>query len=221
VNSGVEISGIRPPVFGTGVVALLVICLWTAAAQAQGAPTLNDLVAQWSSGSFRSPLMCELDGELTRGVRRVLILSRPMPGRPPVTTVEFVDIDPGPATRCMDATGKAMPNIVGKLELRRSGHRHPETAKRDFKRSLKQNKGFTYQISGGVLSIQAVAPLAPEPRLVNFRGGTLTLSLIFPSTDPARALSDFRSVRKLLLTAESPEGDRVILPLFDPSAVKR
>ena len=212
---------IRP--HGLSVVALMLLasCLGAAASHAQAGPTLNDLVAQWGAGSFRAPLMCDLDGELTRGVRRVLVQSRPLPGRDPVTTVEFVDIQPGTATRCMDATGAGVPNIVGKLELRRSGHRHPETARRDFKRALKQDKGFTYQISKGVLSLQEVASPSAKARLVDFRGGSLTLSLIFPATDPARELADFSSDRKLLLTAESSQGDRIILPLFDPAFVAR
>ena len=74
-------------------------------AHGQSGPALDDLVAQWASGSFRSPLLCELEGELVRGVRRVLIRARPQPGRAPVIVAEFIDPDPGPATRCIDTTG--------------------------------------------------------------------------------------------------------------------
>ena len=190
-------------------------------AHGQSGPALDDLVAQWASGSFRSPLLCELEGEMVRGVRRVLIRARPQPGRAPVVVAEFIDLDPGPATRCIDTTGAPVPNVVGKLELRRGGHRHPETAMRDFKRGLRQDKGFTYSIFQGKLKVQEVRQPAAEPRLVEFQGGSLALSLVFPATDTARALADFGSTRKLVLTLESGEGERIVLPLFDPAATSR
>ena len=205
-------------------ILLVATLLWgslAGPARAQSGPALDDLIAHWAAGSFRSPLLCELDGQLVRGVRRVLIRARPQPGRPPVIFAEFVDLEPGTATRCIDATGAPVPNLVGRLELRRSGHRHPETAARDFKRSLKQDRGFTYSISQGSLRIQEVRQPPAEPRLVDLQGGSLVLSLIFPATDASRALADFSSSRKLLLTLESGEGERIVLPLFDPAAAPR
>ena len=192
-----------------------------ASAQAQSAPSLDDLIARWAAGSFRSPLLCEIDGELVRGVRRVLVRARPQPGRPPLVSVEFVDLDPGKATRCIDSTGAPVPNLAGRIELRPSGHRHPETATRDFKRALKQDKGFTYAVSSGKLKVQEVSAAPAPARILDLRGGRLTLSLVFPATDPARALADFSSSRKLVLSLESAEGERLILPLFDPSARPR
>lgn len=203
------------------VIATLLWGLIPGPAHSQSGPALDDLIAQWASGSFRSPLLCEIDGELVRGVRRVLIRARPQPGRPPVVAAEFVDLDPGMATRCIDSTGAPVPNLVGRLELRRGGHRHPETAMRDFKRRLKQDKGFTYSIFQGELKIQEIRQPGAEPRMVNFQGGSLTLSLVFPATDAARALADFESSRKLVLTLESGEAERIVLPLFDPAATSR
>ena len=206
------------PFFAPALV-LLASFLWVAAPGAQTGPSLDDLVAQWSVGSFRSPLMCELDGELVRGVRRVIIRSRAMLGNAPETSIEFVDIQAGEATRCLDATGARVPNLIGKLELKRpGGHRHPETAKRDFKRALRQEKGFTYQIRTGVLAVQAVESPPVEPQLRDLQGGTLTLSRVYPATDAARALAEFRSGRKLLLTLEFSDDEKIILPLFDPSS---
>ncbi len=206
------------PFFAPALV-LLASSVWTAASIAQTGPSLDGLVAQWSAGSFRSPLMCELDGELVRGVRRVIIRSRAMPGNAPETSIEFVDVQAGEATRCLDATGVPVPNLSGRLELKRpGGHRHPETAKRDFKRALRQEKGFTYQIRSGVLAVQAVESPPAKPQLRDFQGGTLTLSLVYPATDAARALAEFRSGRKLLLTLESRDDREIILPLFDPSS---
>lgn len=197
---------------------LLISCLIGSGARAQREPTLNDLVAQWSQGSFRSPLMCELQGKLIRGVRRVLIRSQNISDGSPRLTLELIDLNPGEATRCIDATGAQVPNLTGTLQLRREGHAHPETARRDFKRVLKQNKGFAYRIVSGTVKIQAVRIPAPDSRLVDFQGGSVTLSLIFPATDPARALADFRSGRKLLVTLQSKSGEEFVLPLFDPAA---
>ena len=205
---------------------LLALGAWVPAAHSQARPstngqsrpTLDALVAQWSGGDFRSPLLCEFDGELVRGVRRVLIRSRMLPGRAATTRLELVDIRPGPATRCMDATGTRVPNLIGSLELQRPRHRHPETAKRDFKRALKQDKGFEYRVAGGTLEVQVVEVPAPSPRVLDFEGGTATLSLVFPATDAALALSDFPTSRKLVLTLKSSQGETLVLPLFDPSA---
>jgi len=198
------------------VVLLLACCLIPFAASPQAEPTLNDLVAQWSRGSFRSPLMCEVEGELLRGVRRVLIRTEKFASNDPQTSLELIDLDPGQATRCMDATGRQVPNLSGKLQLRRDGHRHPETARRDFKRALKQDKAFEFRIVSGNLRVQAVALPPAESRLLDFQGGRARLSLLFPATDAARALKDFPSGRKLVLTLESRSGEVFVLPLFDP-----
>ncbi len=198
------------------VALLLVFCLIPFAALPQRKATLNDLVAQWSQGSFRSPLMCEVEGKLLLGVRRVLIRAEKFASNDPQTSVELVDLDPGEATRCMDATGKQVPNLSGKIQLRRDGHQHPETARRDFKRALKQDKGFEYRIVSGALKIQPVEIPAAESRLLDFQGGRARLSVVFPATDAARTLTDFPSGRKLLLTLESGDGEVFVLPLFDP-----
>ena len=212
------------------VVLLLACCLIPFAASPQAEPTLNDLVAQWSRGSFRSPLMCEVEGELLRGVRRVLIRTEKFASNDPQTSLELIDLDPGQATRCMDATGRQVPNLSGKLQLRRDGHRHPETARRDFLdavrelrpldrddvEALKQDKAFEFRIVSGNLRVQAVALPPAESRLLDFQGGRARLSLLFPATDAARALKDFPSGRKLVLTLESRSGEVFVLPLFDP-----
>jgi len=182
-------------------------------------PTLNERVAVWSAGNFRSPLHCEIDGQLIRGVRRVLIRARPVLGRDPQVELEFLDFKPGDATRCIDATGNSVPNVVGRLELRRERNRHPETAQRDFKRMLQKDKGFTYTVAEGSLSIQSVNTTPAPPRDVGFAGGKLKLSLIYPATDADRALLDFPSERKILLTLKSRDGTVIEMPLFDPTAV--
>ncbi|MDG2334289.1 MAG: hypothetical protein P8Q97_08725 [Myxococcota bacterium] len=182
-------------------------------------PSLNERVALWSAGSFRSPVHCEIDGQLIRGIRRVVIRAAAVPGRDPGVEVEFVDFEPEDATRCIDATGAPLPNVVGRLKLRRERSRHPETAQRDFKRALQKKKGFSYRVISGTLDLQAVGDPPVPARQVDFSGGELSLSLIFPATDAQRALVDFPSERKILLTLESGSGQVIRMPLFDPAAV--
>ena len=201
------------------VLFVVISSSWPTGLGAQTNPSLEDLVAIWATGSFRSPLMCEFDGKLVRGVRRVVVRSRPMPNRAPEVSMEFIDIQAGEATRCLDATGVPVPNLIGKLELKRTGgHPHPETAKRDFKRALRQDKGFTYQIRTGVLAVASIESPPTEPEMRDFEGGTATLSLIYPATDAARALGEFQSGRKLLLLLKSRDERKIVLPLFDPSS---
>ncbi len=115
-------------------------------AQQPGPPTFHDLLATWAQGDFRAPLSCELDGELVRGVRRVSIYRDPDQGRRNELIVRFVDIKADAATRCVDDTGRDLPNILGKVVLRHPARPHPETAMRDFKRNLKRDRGLDLQI---------------------------------------------------------------------------
>ncbi|MDE0886590.1 MAG: hypothetical protein OSB70_13775 [Myxococcota bacterium] len=191
----------------------------SAPAAVSAEPSLNERVALWSAGHFRSPVHCEIGGQLIRGIRRVLIQAESVPGRDPLVQAEFFDFEPEDATRCIDATGGALPNVVGRLELRRERNQHPETAQRDFKRALKKDKGFSYKVISGTLDLQDIEDPPAPARPVDFAGGSLSLSLIFPATDAQRALVDFPSGRKILLTLESGNGQVIRMPLFDPAEV--
>ncbi|HKX46232.1 MAG TPA: hypothetical protein VJP77_05980 [Planctomycetota bacterium] len=183
-------------------------------AGAQGGPDLNTLVIDWASGRFASPVQCEMQGELVRGLRRVILRPHHTLGRPVRLAVHFVDMQPDGATRCVRATGTPLPNWQGKLLLQLSGKPHPETAQRDFERGLARDRGFGFEVTEGLLRRQDVAVPLPEPRLVDFRGGKASLHGVAPATDDERELAPFPSPRKLVLVVESPDGERIALPIF-------
>ncbi len=198
--------------------SLLLCCNAPEPAAAQMAPTYHDLIARWVEGEFRSPVNCQIDGELIRGLRRIRIQSHRDRGRRDEFRIEFVDMEPGTATRCTDDTGRDLPNVLGELELRNLSRPHPDTAKRDFKQSLKRDRGFDFQISNGILRTRTVKLPAEEWKAIDFRKGSASISVIFPATDAQRALAPFHSQRKILLTIVAPTGEKLAFALFDPAA---
>ena len=198
-------AGLISGVIATGLVST---------AFAQTPPDLNALVVNWAMGQYASPIFCEIDGELIRGVRRVLLKPHQTFGRPVNLEVHFIDLQPDEATRCVNSMGQKQPNILGKLRLQIPGKPHPETAKRDFKRRLKRDKAFDLEIVEGRLKLQEVAIPTPPATVENFRGGQATLGPAMPATDAARELALFKSQRKMILTLKSSSGTLIELPLF-------
>lgn len=192
--------------------------LLAGSATAQSGTDLVDLVVQWSSGRFRSPVHCEVDGVLKLGVRRVTIEPLMIPGRPPNLVVRFIDLHPGEASRCVDSKGQPNPNLSGSLQLRLPGRAHPETAVRDFRQTLKRKKGFEFAIVEGIVKIEPVGRPEQPPRLVDFRGGEARIGLIYPATDEARELKSFKSQRKFVVSLKAPSGETLHMPLFEPTA---
>lgn len=192
----------------------LICATGLAAPTAAQAPSMNDLVIDWATGRYASPVMCEIDGKLVRGVRRLILKPRHSLGRPSQLAVHFIDMRPESATRCINSTAAPQPNVLGKVLMQLPGTPHPETAMRDFKRGLSRDKGFSLDLAEGILKIQDVAVPAPEARLVDFRGGKGSLRLVLPATDADRELSAFNSPKKLILSLEAPGGERIELPLF-------
>ncbi|MAJ58866.1 MAG: hypothetical protein CBC48_02220 [bacterium TMED88] len=186
----------------------------TSTALAQAPPDLNALVVNWAMGQYASPIFCEINGQLIRGVRRVLLKPHQTFGRPVNLEVHFIDLQPDEATRCVNSIGKSQPNILGKIRMQIPGNPHPETAKRDFKRRLKRDKSFDLEIVDGRLKLQEVAIPTPSAKVENFRGGQATLGPAMPATDAARELALFKSQRKMVLTLKSPGGTLIELPLF-------
>jgi hypothetical protein len=192
----------------------LVVVLPHGPAAGQTGPDMNDLVVDWATGRYASPVMCEIGGELVRGVRRVILRPHHTLGRPTRLAVHFIDMKPGEATRCIDSTGAPQPNVQGKLLLGVPGTPHPETATRDFKRALQRDKGFVLEVTEGVLKMQDVAVPRPSPRLVDYRGGKASLRRVLPATDAERELAPFPSPRKLVLIVESEGHTPLELPIF-------
>jgi hypothetical protein len=188
---------------------------FAAPAGAQGTPSLDDLILGWGQGRYASPVYCEIDGELVRGVRRLVLKPEATPGRRPSLSVQFVDMRPENATRCVNSVGEAIPNVIGRVRLTRFDRPHPETGPRDFKHELRKDRGFAFEISSGALKLQDVARPPSEPRIVDFADGRARLDVVLPATLADRELADFKSKRKRLLTLESKGGERLTLALFD------
>jgi hypothetical protein len=179
---------------GTARALLVIAALLPTASTAQTGPDVNALVV--------------------RGIRRVILRPQQTLGRAPTLSVQFIDMRPETATRCVDSRGTSQPNALGRVELRLPGIPHPETASRDFKRALQRDKGFDLEVTEGFLKLQTVAAPPVEPRVVDFRGGHAALRRVLPATDADRELRAFDSPRKLLLVIEAPGGERLELPLF-------
>lgn len=175
---------------------------------------MNALVLDWLRGRYASPLLCEIEGESARGLRRLLIAPGPRHVRPPVGKLLFVDMDVGGATRCFTELGASAPNIVGNLHLRHPTRDRPDTAQRDFDSEMRRKGGFDLEISEGKLRIAEVGPEAAEARVVDFRSGKASVRMVAPGTDAQRVLLDFKSPRKVELKLEARDGTIVQLPLF-------
>jgi len=185
----------------------------TPAPAAQG-PGLNELVLDWARGRYASPLICEIEGEPVRGLRRVLVTPGPRQVRPPVGSIVFVRMTVDEATRCFTDLGESAPNITGRVQIRLPGtSHHPDTARRDFASRLRRERGFDFDVPAGRLRLQEVGADPGEAREVDFEGGSARLSLVAPGSDAERLLGGLPDVRRLLLELESPDGTTVRLPL--------
>jgi hypothetical protein len=201
---------------GAGIAAVAVPLLLACAAAAQSlqprALDLNLLALDWARGRYLSPVICETDGELTRGGRRLLITPGPRHASPPVGRILFSDLEVPAASRCFDELGRDQPNVLGHVDFRHPGRSRPDSAQRDFKAALRREHGFDFHIAGGILRVEPVG--GGEAREVDFRGGEVRLHAIPAGSDDARVLGDLAGLRKLLLVIEAPDGTRLRLPLL-------
>ncbi len=176
--------------------------------------TLADLALQWSAGHFASPLICQLDGEPLRGLRRVVIDPAPARVQPPANRIRFVDLEVEDASRCFTELAGDTPNVMGSLLIRLPGRHRVETAQRDFRESLRRTRGFEFGIAGGVLRIQPVTQPPSPVRAVDFTGGSAKLSEVREGSDIARLLAPFGSPRELLLEVAARDGTELSVPLY-------
>ena len=181
---------------------------------AQMGPTLQDLAVAWASGSYGSPLICEIDGEPVRGMRRLQITPVLQKGRPTEAKVSFVEMDVPPETRCFNDLGAAAPNIAGWVRLRLLGASHPDSAKRDFKQKLKREGGIEFDIPAAHVRTQSTNDAARVWKPLGLRGGHVLLRVVGPGSDNARLLADFESPRKISLELHPSDGETISLPLF-------
>lgn len=177
---------------------------------------LSELALRWAEGEFGSPLICHIDGEPVRGLRRISIESDALRTRNAVARISFTDLEIENATRCFTELSPSEPNIIGWIQIRLPGSHGRDTGQRDFREAIRRKRGFEFAIKAGVLGIQQVRqPLAP-PKRVQFSGGTATLTGVRPGTDTARLLGGFKTPRKLLLELEAKDGTKLAFPLYVP-----
>jgi hypothetical protein len=176
--------------------------------------TVADMALDWSRGRFASPLICELDGELVRGIRRVVISPGSSQQRVRVNRIVFVDLEVDNASRCFAELVGDVPNIIGSLQIDLRAPRRSDTARRDFRESLRRKRGFEFQIIAGRLKLQAVTQPPSPARAVDFSGGRAFLRSLEPGSDESRLLSAFSSPRKLLLEISAEDGTKLSFPLY-------
>ncbi len=176
--------------------------------------TVADMALDWSRGRFASPLICELEGELVRGIRRVLITPGPSYQRPRMNRIIFVDLEVDGASRCFVELAGDVPNVTGSVQIHLLSSRRSDTAQRDFRESLRRKRGFEFRIAAGGLKLQPVTQPPSPARGLDFSGGRATLRTMEPGSDESRLLSPFPSPRKLLLELSARDGTKLSFPLY-------
>ena len=82
----------RPVNYATLLFVLLAGWLAAAEAASQEPGDLRALAVNWVRGQYASPLVCDVNGEPTRGLRRVLITPSPSASRIPLGRLIFVEM---------------------------------------------------------------------------------------------------------------------------------
>lgn len=184
------------------------------AAAAQSSADLRGLAVNWIRGRYASPLLCAIDGEPVRGLRRVLATpSRAHPTLPTGRLI-FVEMDVANASRCFTEMGAKAPNLRGSLHFRLPGPARPDTAVRDLKAMLKRQKGITFDVVRGEVQRRPVGEDDAAWESMDFAGGQLRFLRVGKGSDVERLLKDFPSPRKLEMTLTSSDGRSLKLPLF-------
>jgi len=203
-----------PTRVGRGLAWLLSLVAASSAA-AQTLPpagvSLNDLVIEWMSGNYATPLLCTLDREPKRGLRRILISPVRRRTQYREALVQFADLEAGGAVRCFSEIGGHAPNIVGDLTVRHRTTKTRDTAMRDFKAELKRKRGFELDIVSGRLEMTEVGGAGPAETL-DLRGGKLRIHILRNGSDAMRLLQDLPSPRKVMIEIESKQGRRLAFP---------
>jgi len=181
---------------------------------APGAPTVSEMALDWARGRYATPLICEFDGKLVRGIRRVLIAPGASHQRARQNRIVFIDLEVDDASRCFAELQDSVPNVIGSVQIELPAVRRSDTARRDFREALRRKGGFEFRVAGGGLKLQAVTQPPSPGRTVDFRGGRASLRTIEPGSDAARLLAPFDSPRKLILELSARDGTKLSFPLY-------
>ena len=175
---------------------------------------LRKLAVDWARGRYNSPLVCEIDGELVRGLRRLLVTPAPRQSVAPMGRLIFVEMDTERASRCFTDLGARVVNLKGTLKIRLPGPPRPDSARRELKGLLKREQAVTFDVVSGVVVETPIGKTDVEPRSVDFAGGTARLERVREGSDTERLLADYASPRKLRLEVRATDGTTIDLPIF-------
>jgi hypothetical protein len=204
----------RRSVLGLVGLAAFAVAAPASAQRAGGSEiTVAELALEWARGRFASPVVCQIDGEAVRGLRRVLITPGPPHVEPPVDRIVFVDMEVSGASRCVSELEGEVPNLTGSLDIRLESTRRPDTAERDFREQLRRRGGFEFDVVSGGLKLQPVGQPESAARAVDFRGGSAFLRDVEEGSDASRLLASFPSPRKVLLELSARDGTKLSFPL--------
>lgn len=175
---------------------------------------LRKLAIDWARGRYSSPLVCEIDGELVRGLRRLLVTPAPRESVIPMGRLIFVEMETDRASRCFTDLGDKVVNLKGALKIRLPGPPRPDSARRELKGLLKRERAVTFDVVSGVLLETPIGKADAEPRSIDFAGGTARFERVREGSDTERLLTDYPSPRKLRLEVRAVDGTTIALPLF-------
>jgi len=175
---------------------------------------LRKLAIDWARGRYNSPLVCEIDGDLVRGLRRLLVTPAPRESVIPMGRVIFVEMETERASRCFTDLGDKVVNLKGTLKIRLPGPPRPDSARRELKGLLKRERAVTFDVVSGFLLETPIGKTAVEPRSIDFAGGTARFERVREGSDTERLLAEYNSPRKLRLEVRAADGTTIALPLF-------
>ncbi|MDP6540943.1 MAG: hypothetical protein QF410_15465 [Planctomycetota bacterium] len=199
---------------------LAILLLLPLAGAAQGVPGgMSTLALLWAQGNYRAPMICEIEGQPRRALRRLVIRTGPRTATRALDRLTLFDLEAPEATRCYGEAGNDQPNLIGSLTLVYDGRDDPDLAKRDFEDRLRREGGFTFRIFAGRLRIGAPGAPAESLETVDFKDGTVTLEAVRRGSDAFRRLAEFGPRDKRVLHLAAPDGRRWSLDLVEWSAV--
>lgn len=194
------------------VLVLLALVLPSpAGAQSGRQPGLSDLVHAWASGRFSSPVVCQVEGEPRRALRRIVIQPLGADATQPGVRLLFPDPEAPGATRCFSELGPDEPRVEGSLVLAHEGRARPDTAQYDFQSALRRDGGFDLVIRSGRLQVRGWDGAAA--RDVEFAKGAAHVRSVKPGSDEGRILASYPAARALVLELEAPDGTRLVFPM--------
>jgi hypothetical protein len=200
-------SAMRLAILGT----LALTATTSGDASAQSGTTLSHIALAWIVGDYVAPLVCEIDGQPVRALRRVSL--RPIVGDgAPTVRLLFPDPEARGAKRCFSELGPDEPQIAGALVLGSDLRTGSGTAQREFEQQLRREGGIRFPVKSGRLRIGGWGEGATS-RSVDFTGGTAHFRNITPGQDAARLALELGAQSGLTAEVVAPDGTKIFLPL--------